>query len=122
MEEGSGLVRVEVTSGGGGVVETDHGAGRRLTDGGTSGRGESLATISSTSGFFFPRPDSSTSWWLAGVRWDARSFTVVRLTAPEASISRITGKRRAARATSIRLYASHSESPRASRQYTNSDV
>src|SRR5216683_329997 len=116
MEEGSGVVRVEVTSGGGGVVETDGGAGRRLTDGGTSGRGESRATISSTSGFLFPRADSSTPRWLARLRWDARSFTVVRLTDPSASMSRITGKRRAARATSIRLYASHSESPRASRQ------
>src|SRR5439155_5542054 len=116
IEEGSGVVRVEVTSGGGGIVVTDRGAGRRLTDGGTSGRGESRATISSSSGFLFLRADSSTSRWLAGVRWEARSFTAVRLTDPSASMSRITGNRRAARATSIRLYASHSESPSASRQ------
>src|SRR2546426_11398553 len=116
MEKGSGVVRIEVTTGGGVVVEPDRGAGRRLTDGDTSGRGESRATISSTSGFLFLRADSSTPRWFAGVRWDARSFTVVRLTDPSASISRITGKRRAARATSIRLYASHSDSPSASRQ------
>src|SRR2546428_1662285 len=103
MEEGSGVARVGVTTGGGGVVKGDRGAGRRLTDGGTSGRGESLATISSTSGFLFPRADSSTSRWLLAVRCGARSLTEVRFTAPSASISRINGNRRAARATSIRL-------------------
>jgi hypothetical protein len=36
-------------------------------EGGTSGRGESLATISSISNFLFPRAESSTSRWLSGV-------------------------------------------------------
>jgi hypothetical protein len=34
---------------------------RRRTDAGTSGRGESVATTSSTSGFLLPRAESSTS-------------------------------------------------------------
>jgi hypothetical protein len=70
---------------------------------GASGNGASLATISSTSALFFPRAESRTLRWFAGVRCGPSSLTVVRLTRPAASLSRMIGKRRAARATSMWL-------------------
>jgi hypothetical protein len=66
------------------------------------GRAGSCATISAISSFFLSRAEWSTSRWFAGVRRGARSLTAVSVTTPAASISRMTGNRRAARATSMR--------------------
>src|SRR5881409_4524956 len=97
----TGVAAGEAEAGTGAARGTDAGrdVGRRRTEAGTSGRGESLATISSISGFLLPRAEWSTSRWLLGVRCGARNLTAVRLTEPSASRSKITGKRRAARAT-----------------------
>jgi len=53
----------EAEAGTGAARGTDAGrdVGRRRTEAGTSGRGESVATISSISGFLSPRAESSTS-------------------------------------------------------------
>jgi hypothetical protein len=51
----------------------------------------------------------------------AQSRTEVRVMAPVASRSRITGKRRQARTAAMRLHAASSESRRAWVQYAKSD-
>ena len=86
------------------------------------GRGDSSATSSCTSRFDRPPALASTSSWFAGVRCGASRRTAVRLTRPRSSASRAAGNRRAARATSMRLYAAPSSRPSPCVHQTKSDA
>src|SRR5438128_10348868 len=79
---------------------------------GTSGRGASSARSASISCRLRRLALVSTAWWFSGVRCRAKSRTEVRVISPEASRSRLTGKRRQARADSILLQAASSDSRR----------
>lgn len=73
--------------------------GREFPDDvGTSGRGRRAAACSSTARLLCPRAASSTARWFSTVRCGASKPTVVRLSNPSTSRSRITGNRAAARA------------------------
>ena len=80
------------------------------TEDGTSGRGASSAIRASISRRLRPLARASTASWFSGVRCGRSIRTEVRDIAPEASRSRITGKRRQARAAWIRLQVASSES------------
>jgi hypothetical protein len=80
---------------------------------GRSGRGASSATKASISRRLLSLAFARTDWWFSAVRCGASRRTEVRLKEPEASRSRISGKRRHARAASIRLHAASSERRRA---------
>jgi hypothetical protein len=77
---------------------------------GTSGRGARRAISSRTSCRLRPDASASTTSWFSGVRCGRSMRTVASDNAPEANRSRITGNRRQARATSMRLQAASSES------------
>src|SRR3989442_15851297 len=72
---------------------------------GTSGRGASSATRASISCRLLSLAFARTDWWFSTVRCRPSRRTEVRLREPEARSSRIRGKRRQARAASMRLQA-----------------
>src|SRR5216683_2176203 len=94
-------------------------SGSLRTTVGTGGCGERRATSSSISRFDLPAASASTLHWLSVVRCGASKRNPVRWTFPERTASRITGKRRAARATLIRLQAVSSENPSSPTQKAN---
>jgi hypothetical protein len=91
-------------------------AGSFRTEEGTSGRGANSATSASISRLLRLLALASTASWFSCVRCGLIIRTDVRDNAPEASASRMTGKRRQARAAEIRLQAASSESLRTSVQ------
>jgi hypothetical protein len=84
---------------------------------GASGRGASVATRMSISSRVPRLAFSRTAWWFCGVRYRPRRRTEVSVISPDASRSRIIGKRRHARAASMRLHAASSERRSAWAQY-----
>jgi len=80
---------------------------------GMSARGASSAMRTSTSRRLLSLAFATTDWWFSSVRCFASRRTEVRVREPEARSSRIRGKRRQARAASMRLQAASSESRRA---------
>ena len=91
-------------------------AGSFRTEEGTSGRGANSATSASISRRLRLLARASTASWFSCVRCGLSIRTEVRDKAPEARASRMTGKRRQARAAEIRLQAASSESLRTSVQ------
>jgi hypothetical protein len=118
---GVGCAAVAVGSGaaGGAFVGGVAGGGEAGTlriSSGTSGRGQRAASIFST-----PRLDrctaaSSSSRWFWSVRCGTSSEMAVRWSRPSATRSRMSGKRRAARAACVRLQVASSDMCRTSVQ------
>lgn len=91
------------------VVVRDFDAGNFRTVAGTTGWGRRVATSNSSSRFVLCRAAASNSRLFSAVRCVATRQTAVSVSAPSASRSSSTGKRRAARAASMRPYAACSE-------------
>jgi hypothetical protein len=95
--------------------------GSLRTEGVRSGCGASSATRTSMSDRLRFTARASTESQFSGVKWGPIRRTAVRLSAPEASRSRIRGKRRHADTAAILVQAASSERRRARVQYANSD-
>src|SRR3954471_20107495 len=85
------------------------GAGSLRSDDATAGCGHTLATSCSTCRLLLCRAALSSPAWFSWVRTGPSSVTLVSVRSPLASATRIAGKRRAARAASMRPYAACSE-------------